>query len=115
MLRFTLGQIPVAASRLLVIVISSGANVMPDAIGRGLEETCRQEWRHGTQECVRQVGGFGIEEITSHYRGGDAAGLEATVAVKSPERIDALEDVPSNEVFRFHDLLGFHEHIFRRR
>ena len=28
------------------------------------EQRCRQEWRHGTQECVRHVGGFDIEGNT---------------------------------------------------
>ena len=41
-----------------------GANEPANALARGLGKTCRHEWRHGTQECVRHVGGFGIEEIT---------------------------------------------------
>ena len=31
------------------------------------EQRCRQEWRHGTQKCVRHVGGFGIEEIAGRF------------------------------------------------
>ena len=28
---------------------------------------CRQDQHHGTQECVRHVGGFGIEEIAGEF------------------------------------------------
>ena len=34
----------------------------PSRSGGGLQKTCRQDQHHGTQECVRHVGGLGIEE-----------------------------------------------------
>ena len=54
----TQGYIPAAASRLKMLAVLPDANEMANALERGLEKTCRQEWRHGTQECVRHVGGL---------------------------------------------------------